>query len=134
MGAEYTTNKQIFDAKIIFPLYHWPRGGSPVNMSSTEYQLNDGNSIPSIGFGSAYTPGAELIRRVALAIKAGFRYFDTAQGWPLPPCDSPHRYVHSHPLAQEKPTQMNLNSEKPSANPSSRDPSFSLAPSGRIIW
>ncbi|MDO4814704.1 MAG: aldo/keto reductase [Gemella sp.] len=43
------------------------------------YTLNDGNKIPSIGFGTWQTPDGDVAREsVKAAIKAGYRHIDTA--------------------------------------------------------
>jgi 2,5-diketo-D-gluconate reductase A len=43
--------------------------------------LNDGNSIPMLGFGVWQVPNDEVVPAVAEAIRAGYRMIDTAQGY-----------------------------------------------------
>jgi 2,5-diketo-D-gluconate reductase A len=43
--------------------------------------LRDGNLIPQLGFGTWQIPNADCPRIVGEAIKAGYRSFDTAQGY-----------------------------------------------------
>ena len=46
------------------------------------YQLNNGISIPSIGFGTWQTPDGDVaVSSVRSAIEAGYRHIDTAQGY-----------------------------------------------------
>ncbi|MGA0568719.1 aldo/keto reductase [Rathayibacter sp. KR2-224] len=47
-------------------------------MSIPERQLNDGTTIPAIGFGTYPLRGGEAERAVATAIEAGYRLIDTA--------------------------------------------------------
>ena len=44
-------------------------------------QLNDGNSIPQLGFGVWQVPNDEVTEAVLEAIRAGYRSIDTAQGY-----------------------------------------------------
>ncbi|MDB5622607.1 MAG: 2,5-diketo-D-gluconic acid reductase [Devosia sp.] len=44
-------------------------------------KLNDGNSIPQLGFGVWQVPNDEVTDAVAEAIQAGYRSIDTAQGY-----------------------------------------------------
>lgn len=43
--------------------------------------LNDGNTIPQLGFGVWQVPNDEVIEPVVTAIKTGYRSIDTAQGY-----------------------------------------------------
>lgn len=49
--------------------------------SIPQITLNDGNSIPQLGFGVWQVPDDEAAPAVAEAIKAGYRLIDTAQGY-----------------------------------------------------
>jgi 2,5-diketo-D-gluconate reductase A len=42
-------------------------------------ELNDGNTIPQLGFGVFQIPPAETARAVLLALEAGYRHIDTAE-------------------------------------------------------
>jgi 2,5-diketo-D-gluconate reductase A len=42
-------------------------------------ELNDGNTIPQLGFGVFQIPPAETARAVSLALEAGYRHIDTAE-------------------------------------------------------
>ena len=44
-------------------------------------KLNDGNTIPQLGFGVWQIPNSEVGRAVAEALSAGYRSIDTAQGY-----------------------------------------------------
>jgi 2,5-diketo-D-gluconate reductase A len=43
--------------------------------------LNDGRSIPQLGYGVFQVPPAETARLVTTALEAGYRHIDTAQGY-----------------------------------------------------
>src|SRR5690554_5450977 len=43
--------------------------------------LNDGNTIPQLGFGVWQVPNDEVTEPVVTAIKTGYRSIDTAQGY-----------------------------------------------------
>jgi 2,5-diketo-D-gluconate reductase A len=43
--------------------------------------LNDGHTIPQLGFGTFQVPPADTARVVAAAIAAGYRHIDTAEGY-----------------------------------------------------
>jgi len=43
--------------------------------------LNDGNTIPQLGFGVWQVPNDEVVKVVPTAIEAGYRLIDTAQGY-----------------------------------------------------
>jgi 2,5-diketo-D-gluconate reductase A len=47
-------------------------------MAAPLVTLNDGNSIPSVGFGVFKIPPADTERAVATALQAGYRHIDTA--------------------------------------------------------
>lgn len=44
-------------------------------------QLNDGNTIPQLGFGVWQVPNDEVVDAVAEALRSGYRLIDTAQGY-----------------------------------------------------
>lgn len=44
-----------------------------------QIRLNDGNTIPQLGFGVFQIPPAETARAVGLALEAGYRHVDTAE-------------------------------------------------------
>jgi diketogulonate reductase-like aldo/keto reductase len=48
-------------------------------MPWTEHKLNDGHSIPGIGFGSSGHPLEKTADDINLAIECGFDHIDTAQ-------------------------------------------------------
>ena len=49
--------------------------------SIPQIKLNDGNSIPQLGFGVWQVPNDQVAIAVGEAIKAGYRSIDTAQGY-----------------------------------------------------
>src|SRR5437667_4031359 len=57
-----------------------PRRRSAARMSAVPtIQLNDGHTIPQLGFGVFQIPPAETARAVSLALEAGYRHIDTAE-------------------------------------------------------
>ena len=42
-------------------------------------ELNDGNSIPQLGFGVFQIPPPDTERATAVALEAGYRHIDTAE-------------------------------------------------------
>ena len=40
--------------------------------------LNNGNYIPSIGFGTSLIQGEECVKNIKQALKVGYRHIDTA--------------------------------------------------------
>jgi 2,5-diketo-D-gluconate reductase A len=42
-------------------------------------ELNDGHSIPQLGFGVFQIPPADTERAVSLALETGYRHIDTAE-------------------------------------------------------
>ena len=50
-----------------------------MNEFNTTFQLSNGISIPSIGFGTWQTPDGETaVKAVTAALKKGYRHIDTA--------------------------------------------------------
>lgn len=46
------------------------------------YQLNNGNEIPKVGFGTWQIPGGQqTYAAVSAALKAGYRHIDTAKAY-----------------------------------------------------
>jgi 2,5-diketo-D-gluconate reductase A len=48
---------------------------------ATSVTLNDGNSIPQVGFGVYQIPAAETADAVNVALGAGYRHIDTAAAY-----------------------------------------------------
>src|ERR1700704_4642246 len=48
-------------------------------MSVPTIELNDGKTIPQLGFGVFQTPPADTAKAVSTALKAGYRHIDTAE-------------------------------------------------------
>jgi 2,5-diketo-D-gluconate reductase A len=48
-------------------------------MSTPTIELNDGNTIPQLGFGVFQIPSADTERAVTVALEAGYRHVDTAE-------------------------------------------------------
>ncbi|HXO45856.1 MAG TPA: aldo/keto reductase, partial [Mycobacterium sp.] len=46
--------------------------------SSPSVPLNDGNSVPALGFGVFKVPPSDTEQAVSTALKAGYRHIDTA--------------------------------------------------------
>jgi 2,5-diketo-D-gluconate reductase A len=49
-------------------------------MSVPSIQLNDGNTIPQLGFGVFQIDPAETAEAVTRALEVGYRHIDTAEG------------------------------------------------------
>ena len=47
-------------------------------MSVTTIRLNDGNTIPQIGFGTSPLNDSEVVPAILAALEAGYRHIDTA--------------------------------------------------------
>ncbi|HEY2450787.1 MAG TPA: aldo/keto reductase, partial [Mycobacterium sp.] len=47
-------------------------------MASPSVPLNDGNSIPAVGFGVFKIPPADTEQAVGTALQTGYRHIDTA--------------------------------------------------------
>eukprot|EP00494_Astrolonche_serrata_P032514 UN32783 len=54
-------------------------GSDPVSKKTVE--LKDGNIMPRVGFGTWMLQGTECYNAVKWALEAGYRHFDTAQGY-----------------------------------------------------
>lgn len=50
-------------------------------MASTTYTLNNGVTIPSVGFGVFQTPPDETVTAVTTALESGYRHIDTAAAY-----------------------------------------------------
>ena len=47
-------------------------------MNIPEFELNDGTSLPAIGFGTVHLKGHRGALTIAEAIRNGYRFIDTA--------------------------------------------------------
>lgn len=50
-------------------------------MDVTWFHLDDGTVVPRLGFGTFQVAGEEVYRAVMVALEAGYRHLDTAQGY-----------------------------------------------------
>ena len=49
-----------------------------MGLATTPRQLNDGTTVPPIGFGTAGLRGSEAVEAVTSALENGYRLIDTA--------------------------------------------------------